>query len=106
MRYQHSTVARPASVMAAPAPGAGDLSRPNQLDDTLSVINAQTNQVTATVPAGVGPEGVAVTPDGSRVYVANSGAAQVSVLDTANNKIVATVPVGKCPTGVAITPNG
>jgi YVTN family beta-propeller protein len=101
-RYQHSTVA----ATAAQAAAVGHIYVTNQLDDTLSVINARTNQVTATVAAGVAPEGVAVTPDGSRVYIADSGSAEVSVLDTANNKIVATVPVGKSPTGVALSPDG
>src|ERR1700752_2402444 len=102
MRYQHSTAATPASVTAARAAAAGHLYVTNQLDNTMSVIKARTNQVTATVPAGVGPEGVAVAPDGSRVYIADSGSAQVSVLDTSNNKIVTTVPVGQAPTGVAL----
>src|SRR5260370_31910458 len=89
------TAAGPASVTAARAAAGGHLYVTNQLDDTLSVVNTQTNQVTATVPAGVGPEGVAVTPDGSRVYIADSGSAQVSVLDTANNTLVPTVPAGQ-----------
>ena len=54
MRYQHSTVASPASATAAQAAAVGHIYVTNQLDDTLSVINARTNQVTATVPAGVG----------------------------------------------------
>src|SRR5258708_27525066 len=78
----------------------------NQLDDTLSVINSHTNRVTATVPAGAAPEGVAVTPDHKHVYIADNGSARVSVLDTRTKKIVATVPVGKNPSGVALSPDG
>ena len=37
----------------------------------MSVIATATNTVTATIPVGVGPAGVAVSPDGSKVYVAN-----------------------------------
>src|ERR1700751_5033087 len=104
MRYLHKSVPSQVSVTAAQT--AGHIYVTNQLDNTLSVMNAQTNQVTATVPAGVGPEGVAVTPDGSRVYIADSRASQVSVLYTADNKIVATVPVGQSPTSVALSPDG
>src|SRR5262249_31134555 len=45
----------------------------NFADDTISVIDAASNQVTGTVrlPAGTGPVGVALKPDGSRVYVTN-----------------------------------
>jgi YVTN family beta-propeller protein len=53
----------------------------------VSVIDAATNAVVATVPFGPEPEGVAVSPDGSKVYVAigtgTSGTA--SVIDTATN---------------------
>ncbi|MFJ7497619.1 hypothetical protein ACIQZB_42245 [Streptomyces sp. NPDC097727] len=58
----------------------------NQQDDTLSVIDASTYKVVATVPAGVAPEGVAVAKDGKHVYIANSGSARVSVLDTRNTR--------------------
>jgi YVTN family beta-propeller protein len=43
----------------------------NQSSNTVSVIDTVTNAVTATIPVGVVPEGVAVTPNGSKVYVAN-----------------------------------
>src|SRR5260370_29501197 len=78
----------------------------NQLDDPLSVINGRTNKVTATVPAGKAPEGVAVAPDSRHVYIADNGSAEVSVLDTRTNKIVATVPVGRDPSGVGLSPDG
>jgi YVTN family beta-propeller protein len=50
-----------------------------------------------------------VTPDGSKVYVANSGSfnpSTVSVIDTATNTVSATVPVGNGPVGVAVKPDG
>jgi len=72
--------------------------------DTVSVIDIATNNVTATVPVGgISSGGVAVSPDGTKVYVANSN---VSVIDTAINNVTATVPVGKNPAGVEVTPNG
>ena len=40
------------------------------------------------------PNGVAVTPDGTKVYVANQGSNTVSVIDTATNNVTATVTVG------------
>jgi YVTN family beta-propeller protein len=42
-------------------------------DNTVSVIATATNTVTATIPVGAGPGGVAVSPDGNTVYVANGG---------------------------------
>ena len=42
-----------------------------QASNTVSVIATATNTVTATDPRRHGPVGVAVSPDGSKVYVAN-----------------------------------
>src|SRR6202007_1264327 len=58
---------------------------------------------------GVGPypRGVAVTPDGSKVYVTNLGDNTVSVIDTATNTVTgSTIPVGDNAEGVVITPDG
>ena len=60
----------------------------------------------STVPVGDNPWGLAVTPEGARVYVANHGSHTVSVLSTATNTVLTTVPVGTNPRGLAITPDG
>jgi YVTN family beta-propeller protein len=75
----------------------------------VSVVNAATNTVTATIPissfAGL-LANVAVTPDGSKAYVAGGPVAgTVSVIDAATNTVNATIAVvGSEPFGVAITP--
>src|SRR5262245_48338091 len=38
-------------------------------DNTVSVIDATTNTVTATIPVGSNPAGIAVTPNGAVAYV-------------------------------------
>jgi YVTN family beta-propeller protein len=61
---------------------------------------------TITLPAGAGPLAVAVTPDGSKVCVANdTNLNAVSVIATATNT-VGSIPVGGFPAGVAVTPDG
>src|SRR5260370_42277215 len=57
----------------------------NEAANTVSVIDTTTNAVIATIPVGLLPFGVAVTPDGSKVYVTNlaSNPEQASV-GTAN----------------------
>ena len=40
-------------------------------DNTVSVINTATNTVSATITVGNNPDGVSVSPDGSKVYVTN-----------------------------------
>jgi YVTN family beta-propeller protein len=47
--------------------------------NTVSVTATATNTVIATIPVGHFPFGVAVTPDGCKVYVANDNDATVSV---------------------------
>ncbi len=78
----------------------------NGQSNTVSVIDTATNTITATVPVGTVPVGVAVNPAGTKVYVANSGSRDVSVIDTATNTVTATVLVGNDPWGVAVNPAG
>src|SRR2546427_8537450 len=78
----------------------------NASSGSVSVIDAATRQVVATVPVGKNPLGVAVTPNGGFVYVTNQLSNSVSVIATATNTVVATVPVGTLPFAVAITPDG
>jgi len=49
------------------------------------------------VHVGKDPRGVAITPDGRYVYVANYGDDTISVIDTTNNKVIDTIKVGKRP---------
>ena len=72
----------------------------------VRVIDTTTNTLISSVSVGVNPSGVAVSPDGTRVYVANRSSNTVSVIDAANNAVVATVPVGSTPLGVAVNPSG
>ena len=46
---------------------------------------------------GVGPKGVAVSPDGAKVYVANYYSGTLTALDANNGKVVATIAVGEQP---------
>ncbi|UUO02920.1 Ig-like domain-containing protein [Mycolicibacterium novocastrense] len=50
--------------------------------------------VTATIPVGGLPGGVAVSRDGTRAYITDQTNGTVSVIDTATNTVIATIPVG------------
>ncbi|AKB48667.1 hypothetical protein MSKOL_2890 [Methanosarcina sp. Kolksee] len=78
----------------------------DRYSDTVSVIDTSTNAVTAKVPVGNHPSGVAVSPTGTKVYVVNSDSGSVSVIDTTTNTVTATVSVERGPYGVAVSPNG
>lgn len=76
----------------------------NLRGNSVSVVDTASGTVTATIPVGRFPEGVAESPDASRVYVVNDGDNNVSVIDTATNTVTATVPVGAVPGPVAVSP--
>jgi YVTN family beta-propeller protein len=75
-------------------------------NDSVVVIDAGTLGIATTIPVGSSPNGLAVSPNGTRVYVANRNANSVSVIDTSSNTVVATVNVGSFPVEVALSPNG
>lgn len=78
----------------------------NGTGKTVSVINTATNQVTATLTVGTGPEEVAVSPDGTRLWVGNTMANTISVINTATNSTVKTIPVSTGVGFVAFSPDG
>ena len=61
------------------------------------MIDTATNTVTTTIAVGGRPRGVSVSPDSSKVYVANSDDDTVSVINTATNAVTTTVAVGNAP---------
>ncbi|MFZ3328855.1 MAG: hypothetical protein WA231_24625, partial [Methylocella sp.] len=79
---------------------------------TVSVIATATNTVMATVPVGMSPNGVAVTPDGKHAYVTGfefisdfDSFGIVSVIDTATNTVVTTLTrEGSSAESMAIVP--
>ena len=62
--------------------------------------------VTATLEVGDRPIGVAVSPDGRFIAVAESGDDQVRLLNAANFETITLIPVADRPYGLAFTPDG
>lgn len=58
----------------------------------------------ATVSVNGYPHGIAVTPDGRYVVVANTYGQNLAVIDTAAARVVATIPAEKYPNDVLIAP--
>lgn len=78
----------------------------NENDNAVAVVDPATNTVIKTIPVGIHPNKIVVTPNGAFASVANFAGNNVSVIDTATNSVVATAPTGAGPFGVAFTPDG
>src|SRR5215472_3412943 len=80
-----------ASILASAQSLAANAYITNFDPNTVSVIDTATNTVVATIPANK-PAGVAVSRDGSRVYVVGGDSppgGNVSVIDASTNTVIA-----------------
>ena len=59
----------------------------NEMGDSVTVIDATTNQVSATINIGKRPRGIGISPDGSEIYVAVSGDSVIAVIDPVEHYI-------------------
>jgi YVTN family beta-propeller protein len=76
--------------------------------DSVSVINGNTNKITATISLGNNPEDltdIAVNPVTNLIYTTNISNNSVSVISGSSYKVIATIKVGNNPLGVAVNPN-
>ncbi|MDZ4212238.1 MAG: YncE family protein, partial [Methylotenera sp.] len=79
----------------------------NQGDHTVSVVDLASHKVSATVPVGKAPVGVAIDPLSNRAYITNVESRSVSVLDMAQNKVIHEIQLGKiAPVGVVLNKSG
>ena len=81
------------------------------MDDHLAVIDAGSNKPYGVHGlGGVHPVGVAVSPDGNRVFVAGCKLACVDgtllVLDATSGNVVSSIPLTAAPVGLALSPDG
>lgn len=77
----------------------------NQGAGTVSVIDTTNNTVVETVSVGVAPRRVAVSPDGTKAYVAQ-GSRSVTIIDASTNTVAGSVRVGKAPRGITVSSDG
>jgi YVTN family beta-propeller protein len=78
----------------------------NYSDNTVSVIDGNTDSVIATVPVGTAPSGIGVNPSTNKIYVVNhNSGSQISVINGDTNTVTAEVPVNNNAFGVGIIPS-
>ncbi len=96
--------------------GPGRVYVSNATNDSISVIDAQLGKITRTIRLeldprlaslrGIIPFGLALSPDGRRLYVAESGINAVAVIDTEHDTVLGHIPVGWFPSKIAVSPDG
>lgn len=78
----------------------------NNEENSVSVIDLASYQVTQTVSTGKGPHGFRISADSKNAYIANMGEDTVSVIDLENMKETKKIKVGQTPVTTGVTSNG
>lgn len=81
---------------------------------TVSVIDLATRLVATEIDVDLHPSGMAVSPDGARLYVANANSDTVSVIDTTGDTVggrldakpLPGLPFGSAPNALDVSPDG
>lgn len=73
---------------------------------SVSVINTSANEVSGTIPAGLGAGAMAIGAGGVNLYVANAEAGTITVISTAGRTVQAVIHVGQDPRALALDPDG
>jgi gliding motility-associated-like protein len=72
----------------------------------VAAISTATNEVISDYAAGDYPNGVAISPDGSRLYVSSLQPGVITVNNTLTKAVIATIQVGSDPFAISISPDG
>ncbi len=88
----------------------------NGNNDTIERIDLQSGKIEMKVKItpspltaklrGVGPSGMALSPDGTRLFIAESGINAIGVLDTRRGKMIGHIPAGWYPYRLALSNDG
>ena len=107
------TIARPTRTPAVAVSRDGRwayVTNATVMDDHLLVIDTATNTVVGNHSLDVHPVGIAVSPDGRRLYVAGCKLSCVDgallVLDAASANVVSSIPLQAAPAGFVLAPDG
>lgn len=99
-------VALSGSPLAPPGTDESKLPPADKKADGIGIVDLAARKVVTVLQGGSDPEELAVSRDGTRVYVANEDTSSTSVIDVASGKIVASLKVGGEPEGVTMSPDG
>lgn len=97
------------AVSGSPAAGPGvdeaTLPPPDRAADGIVVIDLATRKVLRTLKGITDPEQIAISPDGTRLYVASEDSGQLMVIGS-DGRMLGAYPVGGEPEGVTVSADG
>ena len=81
---------------------------------TISVVDLKNRKETASIPVGLHPGAMILSPDSARLYVACANSDIITIIDTKTDKVIDSIsvhmekdmPFGSAPNALAITPDG
>jgi len=92
--------------------GGGELFVAEYTADRVAVFRVDKSKVSKEIKLPDAPSGLAVSPDGSRLYVtgvaagASGGRGLVHAVDTSSGKIIFSLPAGHMPNAPVVSPDG
>ena len=89
-----------AAAWAATAAAAPFAYVPNEGSASISVIDTATDRVTATLKLAQKPRGIAVSLDGSRLFISDQATNALVTIDLGKREVVATTPLGNSPEAI------
>jgi YVTN family beta-propeller protein len=98
-------VAVSGSPVAGPGVDESKLPPPDKAADGIMVIDLATLKIVRTLRGISDPEQIAISPDGSRLYVASEDSGRLITMDL-TGKILQTLAVGGQPEGIRVSPDG
>src|SRR5579871_767152 len=97
-----------ASITLAPAQQQGKLRvlQTNFAGDVVDIIDPSTNKVVGDIKGIEAGHGIAVAPDGSRIYMSQEGLKRLIVIDGKTLQITKVIALSGAPNLIDITPDG
>jgi len=78
----------------------------NSAGDNVHVIDPVTNKVVGVIEGIEVNHGVAVAPDGTRIYISDEAQSTLDVVDSKTLKVTSRIPLSGHPNNIAVAPDG
>jgi YVTN family beta-propeller protein len=94
------------AALAAPNSGKLRIIQTNSAGDNVHIIDPATNKVVGVINGIEVNHGVAVAPDGSRIYISDESQSTLDVTDASTLHVVKRIPLSGHPNNIAVSPDG